>query len=126
MGLKHLVESGGERSRHLGRPVLVSLTESTRPVDPLAFLASGAQLGSRVYWQRADDRVALVGLGAEHVFEPVGEERFRQLSDEWRVLLADAIVELPAGAPPAAGPVLAGGPSFSPAVSTGALSPPWR
>jgi isochorismate synthase len=60
---------------------LSCVTRISRETDPLAFLAAGdACLGrGALFWQPSQRKV-LVGIGAAHVQEASGPERFRQLS----------------------------------------------
>jgi isochorismate synthase len=95
------------RAARLGRPILVSSTRSVAPFDPLA-LFDQARANDRALWLRPSSGEALVGLGAAQVVSIDVEDRFAAAGRAWSALLADAMIDDPAGVL-WTGPVLLGG-----------------
>src|ERR1700745_1569129 len=59
---------------------LSHLTSVAQEIDPLAFLAAGsAVLGGGTFFSQPSQGTTLVGIGAAHVYEAGGPERFRNL-----------------------------------------------
>ena len=124
--LESLVETARAHALSSGRRVLVSLTEKIETVDPLLVLESFATGGAstetardlisadRMYWERAADSFAMVGIGAAATLEHSGPRRFSDTDTEWQSLLDEAIVESDSPAVSGIGPVLMGGFSFEP------------
>jgi isochorismate synthase len=128
-GLRPAISAARERARALGRPVLVSRTDRVPSVDPADLFARGARLGpERAYWERPDEGLSLVGLGAAWTFEGGPADRFRAAAREWKGLIADALPgPFAAGClgpgDDEAGPLLLGGFAFDPTLAATDL---WR
>jgi len=108
------VREASIRARRLGRPVLASWTEPSS-LEALSFFAQASESPHRALWLRPSHGEALVGIGAARRLTGTGVNRFRQIGDAWRDLLADAVVDNDASAQFDAGPLLLGGFSFDPA-----------
>jgi len=114
----------GERARRLGRPVLAALTVSADPgTDPSAVAFASRRPGEAwfCFEQPEDQGSALATLGAAHVVSGRGEDRFAEVANAWRRLLADAVTDPPSG-PRGAGLVAVGGFAFA---ADGALAEHW-
>lgn len=106
------LRQGVKQSNQLGKPILVSVVEQIAPFDPLALMARGVQLtNARTFWAQPDGELTLVGLGVAHAFDGVESTRFRRAAEDWRQLLAGAVVGDPRGLP-GVGPLLLGGFAF--------------
>lgn len=97
------------------QPTLTSRTQPTPLVDPIDVFARDAHAERRSLWFCPSSGEALVGIGAAHVLVGAGPERFAQIADGWRAILADADIDaLRRGI----GPRLLGGFSFDPSASS--------
>jgi isochorismate synthase len=103
------VREASSRARRLGRPVLASWTVPAA-FDAISFFAQASNTAHRALWLRPASGEALVGVGAAHTLTGVGMDRFRQVGEAWRALMADAVVD----DQPFGGPLLIGGFSFDP------------
>jgi len=92
-----------------GAPVLVSWSERVAAEDPIDVFAQAATASDRCLWLQPDADFALVGVGAAHVIEPTGPERFAAADAAWRALLDGALI---VGDGP--GPTVIGGFAFDP------------
>lgn len=118
---QHLLAQGYERAQRTGRPVVVSVTEATRPHDPIQLFERGQTLTTeRMFWAQPGAGFALVGLGVAHALESAEAGRFQQAASEWRALMAEAIIDVPREAP-GVGPVVLGGFAFDAQRPTSAL-----
>jgi isochorismate synthase len=102
-----LVREAARRARYLGRPVLASWTQPWSAQDAIDFFGH-ASADDRTLWLRPASDEALVGIGAAHVLNASGPDRFRHVAEAWRALLADAVMD------DSIGPLLQGGFSFDP------------
>ena len=107
------VREASSRARRLGRPVLASWTEPAS-LEAISFFARASTTTDRALWLRPASGEALVGIGAAHTLTGTGEDRFRQVGDAWRDLLADAVFDDDVVGQPCGGPLLLGGFSFDP------------
>jgi isochorismate synthase len=132
-----------QRSRRLGRPILVSWTRPAALADTISFFESpeleapdyepaptatgpiSPTAPRRVLWLRPDSEEGFVGVGCAALIEGRGSERFEQVGEAWRKLLADALIgdadDLPDAAGWHPGPMLLGGFSFDPQRPSTAL-----
>jgi isochorismate synthase len=101
------VHEAARRARHLGRPVLASWTQPWSTHDAVSFFGH-ANAADRALWLRPASGEALVGIGAAHVLTANGPDRFQQVAEAWRALLAHAVID------DSVGPLLMGGFSFDP------------
>jgi isochorismate synthase len=112
--LRSRVEQARQQEKHSGKPVLVSVTEPTWPLDVIdVFDRARLLTADRFFWSQPGEGFALVGLGIAWALDAVEESRFRQTGASWQQLLDKAIVEGPRGLP-GAGPLLFGGFAFDP------------
>ncbi len=117
-----MLREAHQRAVRLGRPVLASVALPVPATDPLAFFARGQQLAEeRLLWTCPRTGYAMVGVDADWVIEPDASVRFRDANARWKVLQADAVLDLPPAAPSGVGPVLMGGFAFDPDRPTTAL-----
>ena len=133
--LESLVEAGRRSALAGSRRVLVSLSETIDPVDPLSALESFARgsgvseqarrllSAGQMYWERPADAFAMAGVGAVATFDHSGESRFAETDDEWMDLLDGAIIQNDSPSVAGTGPVLMGGFSFEP---EGPRTTTWR
>lgn len=129
-----LLTRARDRARVVGRPMLASVSERIRPVDPLAVCAALERMAAvdpniaqqltigRMFWSRPAERFALLGIGAAVRFTPAGSERFATVDCGWATLLGDAVT-VEASPRVAVGPVLMGGFAFD---AAGPHSAPWK
>lgn len=117
------------RARHLGHPVLVTVTVGLPPFDPLdAFERAPTGEGHGwdvVLWARPLDGAALVGWGTALALTGRGPERFREIGQAWRQAIDEAVIRSAAADGPAgseqalmAAPVALGGFAFDAGGST--------
>ena len=92
------VREAASRARRLGRPVLASWTEPSS-LEAISFFAQAARTTDRALWLRPSSGEALVGVGAARTLTGSGVDRFKQVRDAWRALLADAVVDDVVGQP---------------------------
>ena len=79
------------QARAKQRPVVVSVVERLRGVDPLAVIASvahardGDAIGdsNAMYWSRPAERFAIAGIGAAATLAARGPDRFDQIERAW-------------------------------------------
>jgi isochorismate synthase len=92
-------------------------------VDPSA-TAFASRLASDHWfcWEQPDREFALAALGVAHQASSRAERRFEDVAHECLRFNEGAILDLPSGLPPGAGPVWTGGFAFDP---EGAGSAPW-
>jgi isochorismate synthase len=101
---------------------LVSSTDRLPAITPIDLFERGRQRGDVCsYWERPDEKMALVGIGAAHTLELHGDHRFDQANSVWSELLDGALVDDGSMGLPACGPVLLGGFSFDPSTPKTAL-----
>jgi isochorismate synthase len=127
--------SAGLRARATGRPILVSVVEAVRSLDPLAVLAAveqaadihhdiaGLLASGHMFWAHPAGQLALASIGAVATVSPTGAHRFTEADREWRALLETAMVDGTTDGARAIGPLLMGGFSFEP---DGPRSELWR
>ncbi len=112
---------GHRRAQHLGRPIVVSVTEATHPHDPIQLFERSQHLTTeRLFWSQPGAGFALVGLGVAQALETTEASRFQQAALAWQALMAEAIIEAPHEAP-SLGPVVLGGFAFDAQRPTSAL-----
>jgi isochorismate synthase len=117
--LRKALAEGRGRARERGGRILVSVIEPIQTVDPLHVYAA-AHGAERAYWRHHERRTpsphaqSLAGIGAAHVIEADGPERFRAVAAAWRDLVEGALISTHPGSipPQGAGPLLLGGFSF--------------
>jgi isochorismate synthase len=105
--VSELAREAARRARCLGRPVLASWTQPCSVHDAISFFGQ-ATTQDRALWLRPASGEALVGIGAAHRLIASGPDRFQQVAEAWRALLADAVMD------DSSGPLLLGGFSFDP------------
>jgi salicylate biosynthesis isochorismate synthase len=103
-----LVRKATRRVDELGRPVLVSVSQELTPHDLLLEFERDHS-SERLVWLGPGGE-SMLGLGAAHVIEVHGPDRFAQARRAWARLIADAVIEDVAGI----GPMALGGFSFDP------------
>jgi isochorismate synthase len=116
------IAEAARRARARQRPVIVSVVERLRGVDPLAVIASFARAGDRdvggdssaMYWARPADRFAMAGIGTAATLTARGPDRFRQIERAWTELAEDALRDEPTSPTGGVGPTLMGGFAFDP------------
>lgn len=119
------LQAGVRQARSLGRPVLVSWTESVPKLSPLSLWTQGLNhFSDRFYWELPDEGFALAGVGAADTLTLHGGGRFAAAVAEWRALLEGALIHKDAEDTPGAGPILVGGFSFDPAADPPATANP--
>jgi isochorismate synthase len=106
-----LVRDAQRRAERLGRPVLVSVTRPIGAFDALLEFERD-QSDERLIWQ-APGGESMLGLGAAHVIDVHGSDRFADARRAWSVLLADAAIDDPARVQ-WTGPLALGGFNFDP------------
>lgn len=112
--MEQQAEVARRRARRLGRPVLVSVTVSVGPHDPLALFARGVGVThNRLFWSRPSAGLAVAGLGAAWHIAANGPERFARAAAAWRDLIEHAAIDCDP-ALPFSGPMAAAGFSFDP------------
>ena len=115
--LRSALAQGARDAAQRGGPLLVCVTISAPPIDPLAlFEAAGLEtpgLAShdRAFWQQPEAQFSLAALGVATRLVGSGSDRFDQVAAAWRRLTADAVSE-PLDGCPVAAPVCLGGFSF--------------
>ena len=109
----------GARAHDLQRPVLASTTRLVRAPDPISAFTQAALVQDRALWMRPSTGEALVGIGSAASLVGAGARRFEQIAEQWRDLVADAVIDGSANA----GPLLMGGFSFDPSSWR---SSPWK
>ena len=101
-----------EAARGRAEGTLVSVSEPVASPRPLALRAAAQRMGVSLWLQPASG-FGLVGIGAAWTARAgVGVDRFAVVSQAWRALLAEAVVEDGQQLPRGVGPVLLGGFSF--------------
>ena len=116
------IVEAGKQARAKQRPVVVSVVERLRGVDPLAVIASFARArngevvgdSNAMYWSRPAERFAIAGIGAAATLTARGPDRFDQIERAWAELVDDALADASAGLTAGAGPTLMGGFAFDP------------
>jgi isochorismate synthase len=109
------LRAGIRKARSRGEPVIVSWTEAVPFTSPLDLYLRGRRLDSRTfYWERPDDRFALVGIGVARSLVNYGEVRFDEVARAWRALVDGALIENGSSGAVGTGPVAVGGFSFDP------------
>lgn len=110
--MRRAIASGAREASRRGEPVLVSITVPMPFIDPVAlFERAGAE--ERTLWEQPEERFSMVALGAATRLIGSGGERFSQVADGWRRLIAGAVIET-AGLCPVPAPVCVGGFAFDP------------
>jgi isochorismate synthase len=116
-----LLTQGHQRAQRTGRPVVVSVTESTGPHDAIQLFERCQSLTTeRLFWAQPGAGFTLLGLGVAYALETNDAGRFQQAALAWRTLMAEAMVESPSQAP-GLGPLLMGGFAFDAQRPTSAL-----
>jgi isochorismate synthase len=77
-----------QRAGH--RSVLVSLTDWIPSFDAVTLFENSTDFADRVFWKQDD--VTFVGIGAAHVIEAHGADRFMQIAAERDEVLGNAVV----------------------------------
>ena len=95
--------------------IVVKVRRLDRRVDPLVAYAAAGTEQQRSVWLRPDADVGLAAIGVVEAIEPIGGDRFSAASAARAVLEARIRCNAPPEAP---APVLVGGFSFTPAVSS--------
>ena len=95
--------------------IVVKVRRLDRRVDPLVAYAAAGTEQQRSVWLRPDADVGLAAIGVVEAIEPIGGDRFSAASAARAVLEARIRRNVPPEAP---APVLVGGFSFTPAVSS--------
>lgn len=128
------------RARQTARAVLVSVSEQLDALDLIAlYQAAHVFTSERYFWSQPARGRTHLGVGAAHIIETSGPQRFQETAAQWRTLLQDAVVAHPhadVARPsredvritkpsefPEAGPRLLGGFAFDPQSPTTEL---WR
>lgn len=121
--LQEAWQEAARRAARLGRPVLVSVTVSLPPFDPLNAFQRAPLRGARgwdaVLWARPSAGLAWVGWGTALALTGRGPGRFRQVAQAWRRVVEEAVLRRDGAAAPAraetghpAAPVAVGGFAF--------------
>jgi len=117
------LSEGIYQARQTTRAVLVSVSEPLDAFDPIAlFLAARKFTTERYFWSQPARGRAHLGIGAAHVIETSGSQRFQETAAQWQALLEDAVIANPAALTDG-GPRLLGGFAFDPQSPTTEL---WR
>ena len=104
--------------------MLVSVTrEVSDGIDPVSLVAASRRTGEEWFCFEQPDRegYALAALGSVRTLRARGEERFAQLSRQWRALAAASVTD-PVQSPAGSGLVAVGGFAFAP---DGGGDPEW-
>ncbi len=107
-----------------GRRTLVSVTVEVEALDPAAVAFASRLASDRWFcWEQPDrDGFAVAGIGAAWEVVSRGAGRFAEVEASCAELAHERLGDEPAGLPPGAGPLWAGGFAFAP---DGGGSPPW-
>ena len=99
-------------------------TELAEPLDPSAIVVASRRAGEDWFCleQPERDGWALAALGCARRLQATGEDRFRQVSQGWRMISSAAVTDTHAG-PPGAGLVVVGGFAFA---ASGSSSAHWE
>lgn len=113
-----LLREGIYQARQNARTILVSVSEPIDAFDPIALYQASHQFTTeRYFWSQPARGRAHLGIGAAHIIESSGPQRFQETAAQWRNLLQDAVIayssELTDG-----GPRLLGGFAFDPQSPT--------
>lgn len=111
--IRVLLQRGIQEVARRPASILISVTMRIPYVDPLAMF-SRARADERIFWEQPSSRLSMAAVGVAHRLVGHGGERFTQITEGWRDILASALVEEPDGTP-RPGPVCLGGFSFDPA-----------
>ncbi len=112
--LRKALHEAADRSAQVDHAVLASVTLPVERVNAIqVFTASGlASSGTRFFWERSLERIALVGIGAAACIETHGSSRFASAAAAWRAMLDNAVIDAMPGA--FSLPVAFGGFAFDP------------
>ena len=92
---------------------LVCITIPAPSVDPVTMFEAAAESDTRAYWDQPAEQFSLAAVGGAKEVTAHGEDRVQQLTDAWRQLIADAVVDNAEGCPLAA-PIALCGLAFQP------------
>lgn len=116
--LRETLQEAAIRANRAGRAVLASITLPIEQFYALYAFAGSRQVGfgTRFFWERPSEQIALVGMGAAACIETQGASYFPASGLAWRALIDEAVVTvLPGTSPPLHnGPVAFGGFAFDP------------
>ncbi|MDQ6659962.1 MAG: isochorismate synthase [Chloroflexota bacterium] len=118
------LETASTKAQQLGHEVLVSYTLPLAWYGTIHLFSSARQanLGDVFFWERPDEHITFVGIGAATAIATEGATRFTDAASAWQTLLKNAVImdiekKLPHSIH---GPLLFGGFAFDPlAQSTG-------
>jgi len=80
------------RPSSLGRSVLTCVRSAIAPVDPLdLFDRAAAVYRDRIFWERPDENMAMVGLGSAWTFTASGPAPVAEAAAAWRSHVSEAV-----------------------------------
>jgi salicylate biosynthesis isochorismate synthase/menaquinone-specific isochorismate synthase len=123
--LERRIAAGLKRSRTTGTPTLVSISgRSALAVDPTAVVAASRAADEQWFCMEQPDRegLAVAALGCVRALQDSGGDRFGNVAQAWRELVARSLADTPVG-PPGAGLVALGGFAFA---DDGGRGPRWQ
>ncbi|RSK28281.1 isochorismate synthase [Bacillus sp. HMF5848] len=104
-----------ELIQHAQKNRLVSYVQKTKAMNPLTIIANAERLQyDYFFWKHPSQSISFVGVGELYTIEADDANRFKQISNTWKRLLENSLINNRYHTVEAVGPLLFGGYSFDP------------